>query len=1481
MIALVCGFFVTVLAYGLAQQWDVMRRTSQFREDVNFYGQAIQRQLSLMQADVQSLAQFYNASQQVTYQEFVLFTQPFLANRLGLQAFAWLPKVTAAQRPAFEQTHTLTIQSPENTPLSLDSMAIDAVYYPFSWMTPHANDSLLGVDFWSQPDYRTAMQQALATRQTVAIPARTAVNMPEQGCDFFILATYTQNQALNEQLAAKKHNIKGFVAGLVCLKQLIEGVLQDFEPHGIDFILRQPGTARTHGILFAHASRLRTANDPPLDPASRTAGFYYQIILELAGYQLILDASPMPGRYAATQWPLLTFIFGLLITGIITALLWFQHSMQISLREREQLFLLFIDQGPMIAWIKDRQHRYVYLSTSYRRHFQLRDHERLSKTPNEIYPQHISKPLIAADQHVFDSNQPLEVEETIPDPDGSLRRWKCLKIPFHNHQGHRFLGGIAIDVQAQHDAERALLDQQTLFSIVLRHSPLALDIREVTPEGSRIMQASDTYAQLIGRLQGEAVNGHWLHDLIPQALAKTEHQDDLALVTKMVCKTEMRHLYERDYLCIRVPIARQPHSLIASYRLDMTKQRAAEQHLHYYQQIVEYSSEMLLFVDRDFRYQIVNPPYAAFYGYVPEQLTNRLIREVVSAELYAKVLPRLQAALSGQEQQFTSQSVDYQGQKHILEVHYQPLHRNESIEGVIVSIHDITEAATAQAALQQQQVHLEQVVATRTAELAASHDHIRLILDSSADGLYGIDLNGRVTFINKSACNLLGYKAEQLLGQTIHDIIHNRYTDGTPYPIHACPTCKAITENQVFRIENEVFWHADGRAIPVTYAGHPMLANGQVVGAVVSFMDISDRIAAEQSLAKALQEAEQLAAAKAAFLANMSHEIRTPMTAIMGLAELVAHKRHLPKDVRTDIEQIHRSAQALLGILNDILDYSKLEAGRFTIDHIAFAPQRILDTVKQLFMTQIHKKGLTFILQSDPDVPIVVLGDSLRLQQILANLISNAIKFTQRGHITVSLQVAQWISEEQVRLRWSVQDTGTGIESDTLERLFQPFTQADNSISRNFGGTGLGLTISQQLLQLMGGEFDVSSQPGQGSCFTFELTFTRVDDALLEMPASNEVTHTPANYPSLSTAKILVAEDNVINQHVIRGMLALFGVHATIVNHGQEVLDYLAHNDCDVILMDVHMPELDGLETTKRLRADDQWCTLPIIALTAGVTMEEREQIIAVGMNDLLAKPIDSAALSQCLIKWLAPAESGELDDQTDTHPAPDQLPLHSEASSDLSVTPALPIIDFNKPFTLPGFNLDNLFLIMDDGYQVVDLLQQFSEGAQKDMMQLEQALTNADYGEAHRLSHRLKGVTGNVGAMMLHEPLQVLDQELRAGHAPRDQSVVDVYDAYRDMMALIEHVAQQVAATDKQPPPTTDSPSLSALFVEIQQRLTRMEWIPSELLDTIQSLLAPQHHALYQEFRRHVKNIDYTLATERLVQLQQQLDRDSEVNVQ
>jgi len=507
----------------------------------------------------------------------------------------------------------------------------------------------------------------------------------------------------------------------------------------------------------------------------------------------------------------------------------------------------------------------------------------------------------------------------------------------------------------------------------------------------------------------------------------------------------------------------------------------------------------------------------------------------------------------------------------------------------------------------------------------------RLLLNSTGEAVYGLDMLGNCTFCNSACLRLLGYKDPvELIGKNMHSIMHHTRRDGTPYPSDECRIYLAFRRGEGSNVDDEVVWRADGTSFPVEYRSYPVRKNNLLIGAVVTFIDITERRQAEVALMAAKAVAEQSNRAKSEFLANMSHELRTPLNGIIGMTDLALETPLSPVQ-REYLETVRISGDLLLTVINNILDFSKIETGEMNLEVIDFNLRDSLKTALMILSVRADQKGLELLCDIGPGVPEVMRGDSNRLCQVVVNLVGNAIKFTDKGNVLLDVQVEAEDGALRM-LHFLVADTGIGIAAEKQQIIFDSFSQADSSTTRKYGGIGLGLAISKHLVEKMGGKMWVESEVGRGTQFHFT-AWLRTSEKTIEAGTARYSLHV-ARDPK-DVFRVLVAEDNQVNQLLTTRLLEKRGHRAVVVANGREALEALKKENYDLVLMDVHMPVMDGLEATSAIRQREKETGFhqPVIALTASV---DRARCLAAGMDGHLAKPIQPHELDDLLEIQLA-----------------------------------------------------------------------------------------------------------------------------------------------------------------------------------------------------------------------------------------------------
>lgn len=516
------------------------------------------------------------------------------------------------------------------------------------------------------------------------------------------------------------------------------------------------------------------------------------------------------------------------------------------------------------------------------------------------------------------------------------------------------------------------------------------------------------------------------------------------------------------------------------------------------------------------------------------------------------------------------------------------------------------------------------------------------IVEQSEEVMLTIDLQGNITNWNLGAEKLYGYPQKDILGKPITFFLPPDHSpqELTQFFIHH-------SEDLHTRRYEVQMLNSYGKILDIAMTASPLLnSKGEHVGEICVGRDVTERKKFVKDILQAKEMAEHAMQAKANFLAMMSHEIRTPMNAILGMTRLTLGTS-LNEEQQDYLECVQSSADSLLIILNDILDLSKIEAGKLKLEITPIHLKGLIHDVTRLFSSAAIAKNIQLTNYLSPDVPSYILGDPVRLRQILSNLLNNALKFTSKGYVDIKVSLCQVSKKKYIGLQFSISDTGIGIPEDKLELIFAPFSQADSSTTRHFGGTGLGLTISSRLIELMNGKIWVESQLGKGSTFHFTVVLEALDQESL-ISLENQEKNTKENekkyqiQPNINKDKIyyiLLVEDNVLNQKVATILLKKMGYEVEIANDGLEAINLLKSKDYDIVFMDMQMPNLDGLEATQRIRAtgsDVKNPHVPIIAMTANALQGDRERCLAVGMNDYISKPIHIDDLQRVLKKILA-----------------------------------------------------------------------------------------------------------------------------------------------------------------------------------------------------------------------------------------------------
>ena len=659
---------------------------------------------------------------------------------------------------------------------------------------------------------------------------------------------------------------------------------------------------------------------------------------------------------------------------------------------------------------------------------------------------------------------------------------------------------------------------------------------------------------------------------------------------------------------------RANRQLADSLEIRQELRRAQEQ----YQGLVESARDLVWQVDKEGRWTFLNAAANEIYGAPPEDLLGMVAFDRAEANYLQQDHAAFGRAFKGAE------LVDHEtvhktlaGEARYLSFSARPL-RDPSgeIRGAQGTARDVTDRVEAREALK---------------EVASKNSLVRSLINGTEDMIFYKDGERVYQGCNTRFANFIGRPEKEIVGRTDEELVGLTRAEA-----YRKSDMEALASWDPIKFEEWIVDHDGHRRLWETVKTVFRQVGGDTPGILGVVRDVTERKEAEERMRELAERAERATRMKSAFLANMSHEIRTPMNGVLGMTEILLDTGLTPEQ-RQSLQIIRSSGESLLAVLNDILDISKIEAGHLELEEVSFdLNEEILGAVT-LFSHAAVGRGSELKVDLRPEVPRGVRGDPTRLRQVLSNLVGNAVKFTQDGEILVSVAL-EGDDEDPAKIRFLVRDTGVGIAQDKQQAIFQEFTQADSSTTREYGGTGLGLTISRHLVSLMGGELELESVEGEGSDFFFTLSFPIDHDLAPKSEAAHGGDIT--GVVDLTGVRVLVAEDNLVNQQVAMGLLERWGCDVTVVANGIEALQSLEQSIPDLVLMDVQMPGMDGLEATERIRRDPRFSSIPILALSAHVLPEERQKCKDVGMDDYVPKPFKPGELRERVEFWAQEAQA-------------------------------------------------------------------------------------------------------------------------------------------------------------------------------------------------------------------------------------------------
>ncbi len=660
------------------------------------------------------------------------------------------------------------------------------------------------------------------------------------------------------------------------------------------------------------------------------------------------------------------------------------------------------------------------------------------------------------------------------------------------------------------------------------------------------------------------------------------------------------------------------------------KDDALRESRDYLDKIINSIGDPIFVKDREHRYILVNDAHCRLAGHSRDEIIGKTSHDLFQKE-QADVFWQMDEEVFeyGFENVNEEMITDAYGIVHTV-ITRKTSHTDKLGNKFLVGIaRDITERKRMENELLQSRDELERRVLERTAELEEANaalkdakDFLDKIINSIGDPVFVKDRQHRLILVNDASCKLFGRPRNLIQGKTAYELFPDKEMANISWKMD-----EEVFLTGIENVNEETNTYAPGITRTVLVKKTPYTDNAGNKFLVGVTRDITDRKQAENELKEAKEAAEAAVKSKSEFLANMSHEIRTPLNAVLGLTGLLLSADLTPEQ-RDYVETVRSSGSSLLSVINDILDFSKIEGGKMVLEYRPLDLKDCINVALDLVEASSAEKGLALRCSIDDDIPPIIMGDITRLRQVLVNLLINAVKFTDKGFVEISI-TGRPESKGKFRIHFAVKDTGIGIPEDKLDRLFQSFSQIDSSTTRRYGGTGLGLAISKRLVEMMGGDIWVESSIGNGSIFHF----TIVTEASSMQAYFATIAAEPAACSSRDRSmplRILLAEDNAVNQKVALQMLKRLGYSADVASNGVEVLQALERRAYDVVLMDIQMPEMDGIDAAKRIR--ERWPKGPkIIAITAYALEGDRERCIKAGMDNYIAKPIQIEELRSVL----------------------------------------------------------------------------------------------------------------------------------------------------------------------------------------------------------------------------------------------------------
>jgi len=1033
--------------------------------------------------------------------------------------------------------------------------------------------------------------------------------------------------------------------------------------------------------------------------------------------------------------------------------------------------------------------------------------------------------------------RPFQAEFRIRREDTGETRWMySFGSARHDESGQPYLlSGFNLDITERKQAEHAIHREKEKYQALLRNASDGIHILDA---GGYLMEASDSFCAMLGYGREELIGSN-----VSLWDSKFTNDECIETVNRQFAQPrrtqfETRHR-RKDGTVFDVEVSGFPLELdgkpvLFNSSRDITERKRDQEVKMRYASIVESSDDAIISKDLDGIVTAWNRGAEVLFGYSREEAMGRSITFLIPKDLQSEEQMILDEIQQGQPLHHYETIRIHKDETPIhVSVTVSPLRDGRGgLVGASKIARDITERKQAEQALLK----------------------LSLAVEQSPASIVITDLNARLEYVNEAFLHNTGYSREEAIGQNPRIL-----QSGKTPPETFASMWDALVQGRSW--EGELANRRKDGSEYVEFAIITPLrqADGSITHYVAVKTDITEKkqlseeldrhrqhleeLVAERTLelAEARSKAEQANQAKSQFLANMSHEIRTPLNAILGFTHLLRCDARTPEETER-LGKISEAGRHLLSLINDILDLSKIEAGKLVLDQEDFALDTILAPVNSLVAEVAMTKGL--VIETDFDhVPEWLRGDPTRLRQALINYASNAVKFTDKGCIKLKAAVID-DSGTDMLVRFEVQDTGIGVPSEKLPLLFNAFEQADASTTRQYGGTGLGLAITRRLAKLMGGEAGVQSQEGQGSTFWFTARLGRGQGI---MPAASKTDQRQALEELRNChagIRLLLVEDDKINQEVALALLRNAGLVVECAENGLRAVEMARDNGYDLVLMDMQMPLMDGLEATREIRKLPAWANTPILAMTANAFDEDRAACMAAGMDGFVAKPVDPnklyAALLQC-------------------------LPLRQPALQDPCLPPQVDIKTEEGRGDLPhwpGFDVDRCMLSVGGSRETaLQMLGTFARLRREDASAIRRCLAEGSLAEASRMAHSLRGVAGTLGLVAVQRVADVIEQGLKhttdGEKTPAEEWLAELEQALALAVAQIDETNASAGAKDI-PSQEEGQPELATLLAELEKRLRNYDTHANKLLESASSFLRARLGDRFETIAQQIESYKY-----------------------